>query len=52
MPGGSRQQISNIWRLGDIFWQKMDVLEASSPEPIRLLRSEILQNIPEPLTKL
>ena len=34
------------------FWRKMNDLEISSHESVTLIGSEILQKIPEPLTKL
>ena len=53
MPGGAWghfwRQFSDIWRH---VWLKMYVLEISSPESLRLIESEILQNIPEPMAKL
>ena len=56
MPGGTWRhfwrQVSKIWGLDDIFWRKINVLEISSPESVRLIESEILQNIPESEAKL
>ena len=56
MPKGAwqhfRRQISKIWRLGEILWQKMNVLKISSAESVTSIGSEILKNIPEPLAKL
>ena len=54
MPGGAQRyflakQFSNIWQH---FWQKINVLKILSPESVRLIGSEILQNIPELLAKL
>ena len=45
-------QYSEILRLGDIFWRKKNVLEISSPEYVRPIGSEALQNILETLAKL
>ena len=45
---------SNLARFGvlETFLAKMNVLEISSPESVRLIGSEILQIIPEPTAKL
>ena len=45
-------QYSEILRLGDNFWRKKNVLEISSPEYVRPIGSEALQNILETLAKL
>ena len=44
----------NLARFGDFvtYWQKINVQEISSPEPVILKGSEIFQNVPEPLAKL
>ena len=52
MPGKAWRQFSEICRLGDVFWRKMNVVEILSRESIRSTGGGILQNNPEPLAKL
>ena len=43
--------LRRVWRLGDIFGKKGNVLESSSPEPVTLIGSALI-NVPEQLAKL
>ena len=45
-------QFSKIWRLGDIFWGKMNVSEISCSKSLWPIVTEILENAPEPLATL